>query len=41
MGANPKYWVAAMSGGIFLRYGLEKTGMASLGAGFINHTPLG
>ena len=33
--------VAAMSGGIFLRYGLEKTVMTSLGAGFINHTPPG
>jgi len=39
-GANLKSWVAAMSGGIFLRYGLEKTGMTSLGAGFISHTPL-
>ncbi len=41
MGANPKSRVAAMSGGIFLRYGLEKTVMTSLGAGFINHTPPG
>ena len=23
-GANPKYWVTAMPGGIFLRYGLSK-----------------
>jgi len=25
----------------FLRYGLEKTSMTSLGAGFINYTPPG
>jgi len=41
MGANTKSWVAAMSGGIFLKYGLEKTVMTSLGAGFINYTPPG
>jgi len=41
MGANPKSWVAAMSGGIFLRYGLEKTVMTSLGGSFINYTPPG
>ncbi len=41
MGVNPQYRVAAKSGGIFLRYGLEKTGMTSLGAGFINYIPPG
>jgi hypothetical protein len=34
MGVNPKYWVAPMSGGIFLRYGLEKMGKTGLGAGY-------
>ena len=27
MGVNPKYWLAVKFCGIFVRYGLEKTGM--------------
>lgn len=51
-GANPQYWVAVMSGGIFFEIWSclrpvgpsprrEKTGMTSLGAGFQKHTPSG
>jgi len=38
---DPKSWVAQCPVESFLRYGLEKTVMTSLGAGFINHTPPG
>jgi hypothetical protein len=38
MGVNPKYRVAVKSGGIFLRYGLEKTGKTGLCA--VKSTPL-